>query len=343
MIRTFKIKHNTDFSTELAIAKTIVSSIIATKHAEISAGLKSIQPTTKTYNTSGLKAAIVNALIRKYYGNKKLRSIKRNPKLAFNHGSGKLIYIRNSVLTLTTIKMKIDLSDMWFFIRYPGLRPLHVELDNTYIYLACEIPDPTQSQSQPEFYLGVDLNATGDLAVVCDADTGKVLKLGKEMLHQKHRMQSLRSKRQSGGKKKFATKDYNRTLDTCRKIAKQITMLAVELGKGINVEQLGISRKKGCRPLNRLLQSFPFRLLIQSIKNCAERYGVSVVEVRAQYTSQACSRCGCIGTKTSSNRITTKKYLCVNCGHTDHADSNAGFNISAIRKDEYVNAWAKCF
>ena len=237
--------------------------------------------------------------------------------------------------------MKIDLTDIWFFIRYPELRPLNVELDNTYIYLACEIPDPTQTQ--PESYLGVDLNATGDLAVVCDADTGKVLKYGKQMLHQKHRMQSLRSKRQSGGKKKFATKDHNRTLDICRKIAKQITMLAVELGKGINVEQLGISRKKGRRTLNRLLQAFPFRLLIQSIKNCAERHGVQVVEVRSQFTSQACSRCGCIGTKKSSNRITTKKYQCVNCGHTDNADANAGFNISAIRKDDYVNAWAKCF
>jgi putative transposase len=63
---------------------------------------------------------------------------------------------------------------------------------------------------------------------------------------------------------------------------------------------------------------------------------VIVELIDPRYTSQACSRCNCIGVKGKSNRITTKQYMCVNCGHTDHADSNAGFNIAMNQ----VQAWS---
>jgi putative transposase len=342
MIRTFKIKHYNNYSKELAEAQVVTSLVVSERTRQKANKEKLKMPSTANHLFANidLKTTIICQLIKKYFNNKKLKAIKKHPKLMFNHNGGKQLYMKGNILHLTPLKMKIDLSNEWFYKQHTNLKPLNVEVDNTYIYLTCEIPDTTQIQ--PNSFLGIDLNATGDLAVICDANTGKVFKMGKEMRHIKQRFQALRSKRQSGSKKKCATKDSNRTMDMCRKIAVEIVSLAENLGKGINLEDLKLKKRKGYgkKTLNKLLQTFPFGLLKQCILNRAERFGVKVQEVDPRYTSQSCSHCGCIGTKQKQNRYSTKEYRCVNCGHTDHADANAGFNISLLNPWSCVNAWS---
>jgi transposase len=46
--------------------------------------------------------------------------------------------------------------------------------------------------------------------------------------------------------------------------------------------------------------------------------------VHAEYTSKACSKCGCID---DDNRKCQEDFVCVSCGHADNADHNASVNI----------------
>ena len=59
-------------------------------------------------------------------------------------------------------------------------------------------------------------------------------------------------------------------------------------------------------------------------QKCSEA-GIVFRKIPAQYTSQRCSRCGCID---RNNRKTQAEFHCVSCGFESNADYNASQNIS---------------
>jgi putative transposase len=55
-----------------------------------------------------------------------------------------------------------------------------------------------------------------------------------------------------------------------------------------------------------------------------EERGGQVVTVPARFTSQTCAACGVVDAR---SRESQARFICINCGHTDHADINAAINI----------------
>ena len=55
-----------------------------------------------------------------------------------------------------------------------------------------------------------------------------------------------------------------------------------------------------------------------------EERGGRVVKIDPAYTSQTCSDCGAVDARSRKNQAS---FACVQCGHRDHADSNAAKNI----------------
>lgn len=58
----------------------------------------------------------------------------------------------------------------------------------------------------------------------------------------------------------------------------------------------------------------------------SEHLGGCVVKIDPRHTSVTCAQCG---SKDKGNRENQAKFLCLSCGHEDHADVNAAVNIHA--------------
>lgn len=75
----------------------------------------------------------------------------------------------------------------------------------------------------------------------------------------------------------------------------------------------------------KFLQHWTYYDLQSKIENKAAEYGIKVVKIKPDYTSQRCSECGNID---KANRPSQSKFCCTECGFSCNADLNAAKNIS---------------
>lgn len=77
----------------------------------------------------------------------------------------------------------------------------------------------------------------------------------------------------------------------------------------------GMSRSRLARHINDCGWGSFFKML---------EYKTNLKRVDPKYTSQTCSKCGCVSKK---NRKSQSKFECIECGHSQNADINASKNI----------------
>ncbi|WP_321416668.1 transposase [uncultured Methanomethylovorans sp.] len=306
MILTYKIQHGRDFSEELRKARAVATYALKTK-TRSSADVKHIR----------LKSAISNQILKKYSSNKKLKRV----------GSVKLTVPSQSIQVNHAAKtIKIPCLKLTFQYHVPFEKANQVEIDEQYIYLSVSIPE--KERVDVTNYIGIDRNTTGHIAVVANSVTGKVLKLGKKGLHThnkyKHIRKDLQKKRQFKKLKQIKDRESRIVRDLNHKISSKIVKTAIANNSGIKLENLTGIRKtsKPSKSFRYSLNSWSFYQLQMFIEYKAKLHGVDVVYINPAYTSQTCSRCGCIGNREG------KSFKCPECGHVENADINAAFNIA---------------
>jgi len=308
MILTYKLKHNRDFTQELHKAWQVAK--YAIKHHSKS---------SKDVKQFGLKSAISNQIIRKYVTNRtKCRSVK-SIKLTLPAQAIKLDQLKQ-ILEITCLKLKL-------FYQFPNnfSKVNQVEISNQYAYVSVTVPEANERKVQN--YLGIDRNTTGHCCVAAIAKTGKVWKLGKKSQHIHTKCYRMRKKLQEQGRKQklkqIKRKESNVVRDLNHKISRKIVETAKQNNVGIKMEDLIQIRQtaKTSRSFKYSLNSWGFYQLQQMVEYKSRLLGIPVVYVASPYTSKTCSRCGLIGKRNG------KTFTCA-CGHVDHADSNAAFNIS---------------
>lgn len=327
-VLTYKVLHSRDFSSELEKALRVAN--YAIKH-------KSCR-TTKDVKHLGLKACIANQILRKYGNNKRAKSVKR-VKLTIN---GYFVKVDKESRIIKVPALKLELN-----YQFPNnfIKINQIEADSRYLYISVTVEDSKEIDING--YIGIDRNTTGHCCVAAIPNTGKVYKLGKRSFHVHRKYKKIRERLQKASAKrmlrKIAKRESHIIRDINHKISRKVVALAQQHNCGIVLENLKgirnsrrgkiVKKNKNGESFKSSINSWDFYQLQQMIAYKSKICGIPVIYVAPQYTSQRCSKCGLIGNRDN------KKFSCPHCGHVDHADANAAFNIAALAlSKDYVES-----
>jgi len=314
MLLTYNLRHGLDLSGELENGRRVAEAAISSPRLLSS----------KDVSRFGLKSMISNQIIRKYGRNRTIKCV-RNVVLPV---PGQGIVHNGNKLWIPCLKLELP-----FYPRHDVVGIKYAEFDDEYVHVTCDVRE--LREYVPECTVGVDLNITGHLAVASCLETGKVMKLGKECNHIRKEYHGRRKKAQKQGAqknnhrfreaKKLRRKEHNKKRNENHKIANAIVAEAERQKAVIVLEDLTSIRKAKTftKTQRRSLHSWSFRQVQTLIGYKAKLLGVPVRYVSPEYTSQICSKCGCIGERDG------KIFQCPHCGHADQADANAAFNIAS--------------
>ncbi|CAA9254686.1 MAG: Putative transposase or IS (ACLAME 318) [uncultured Cytophagales bacterium] len=195
----------------------------------------------------------------------------------------------------------------------------------------CIVEEPTLEDVKD--VLGVDL---GIVKLATDS-SGESFS-GEAVENTRKRYGKLRAALQSCGTKsakrhlkKLSRKQAKFQADTNHVISKKLVLKAKAQKSALSIESLtGIRKgeKKRLRKTQRAKHSnWAFSQLRLFLTYKAKRYGVELVTIQPQYTSQRCYCCGYIE---KANRKSQSHFECVSCGYSNNADINAALNIRLL-------------
>jgi len=305
MILTYNLKHNRNFSVHLNQAKQIADFATRTK-----------SNTSSDVSHIGLKSAIANQILRKY----RRRGIKRMSNVNLTIPGQSIKFDNKTKLAkIPCLTLEIDCQYLPEFEKI-----LQIEIGKTFAHLSVQIKEPEIKKADK--FIGIDCNTTGHAAVVAIPHTGKIHKLGRSAIHTHAKYKAIRKRLQKQGKfsllKGIKNKESRIIKNINHHISKKIVEIASSEKSGIKFENLkGIRKnKKHSKNFRYSLNSWSYYQIQKLTEYKAKKQGIEVAYVAPAYTSQTCSKCGSLGNRDG------KKFQCV-CGHADHADVNASFNI----------------
>lgn len=204
-------------------------------------------------------------------------------------------------------------------------------LKGNVFYLALTIDLPTPPPIKPVGVIGVDLGIT---EIASDSEGNQYSGAAVKAVRQKvkeHRRQLQKRKTRSAYKRlqKVRRRQSRFVRDTNHKISKELVQRASVQSKALALEDLSGIRERANgfgRQMRWLLGNWAFDQLRQFIGYKAEAAGIPVVFVDPRNTSRTCHACGHCA---KENRKSQAKFLCLNCGLDENADSNASKNIKA--------------
>lgn len=103
-------------------------------------------------------------------------------------------------------------------------------------------------------------------------------------------------------------------------IARRFGVVALEKLRIRNMSASG----RGKRGLNRSILEQGWGTFATMLEYKLAERGGRVEYVDPRFTSQTCSACGCVARESRKSQAV---FRCVECGHSDHADTNAALNI----------------
>jgi putative transposase len=319
MKKTILVQHNTDYSSELAKAKLVAEWAVSNKY----------QCSSKHVKHIGLQSAISNQILKKYGNNKKAKSVSSVKLTIPNNNIGIRIIDKHEIYVpciKASIRCWYDLSDV--------KKINQIEVDNKFYYITFEVDE--DNQFEPNGYIGIDLNATEHMAVIAVND--KIIKRGRKARHIKRTYGSIRGRLQKKAQykqlRKIKNKESRKIKDLNHKLSREIVDLAKAKQMGIRMEDLTNIRvrtnKKSNKKTRSITNNWNFYQLRQMIEYKSRICGVPIEFINPAYTSKSCSKCGALGIRTG------KSFECDSCGHADHADANAAFNIASDMRIAYV-------
>ncbi len=267
---------------------------------------------------------LAKSLIHKYQRNKKLKSIKRLV-LPVCGDKGKQVKIVEGGIRVPAFFKKSVLKAVFPKTVIGFIRHIEFFKRDKVWYMSYSYNTPKLEEQKVKGYIGVDRNSVGNVAVIADAKTGKIKKIGPDTAGITKNFRNRRAKLQKKGATnalvKIKRKQSRRIKDINHKVSRVIVDYANLHCSAIVLEDLGKISKEGKAKRYVQKSQWSFYQLETFIKYKAALLGIPILYTNPAYTSQKCSRCG------NLNKSNNKKYKC-SCGHFDHRDVNAAFNIS---------------
>ena len=261
---------------------------------------------------------------------KKAKSKPFINKCSIRYNSPRSFSFKNNVLSIGTIcgrvKIPIQIPDyaLKYFDNFQIRESLLTQNKGNYYFTFTFLKSNSENLDLQRRVLGVDLGIN-NLAVTSDRqffNSGKIK-------HKKRQFKFLRSKLQAKGTrsaKKLLKKISGREKRFMTWINHNISKAIIDSfdGNKIVLEDLsGIRNKNRGRTMNYWISNWSFFQLQSFIKYKGNLKGIEVVRVAPNYTSQLCSNCGKLGSRSSSC------FYCSHCLFSLNADLNASRNLAS--------------